>query len=150
MVIGEGASATRHLLPAFPSNGQLVFFHQIGDVAYVPRLVAKPGAPIRLRVSFRDGSGNRLSLHGVAWLPDMTRQTYRHISVPLFETAGTSLIVGQFLIDVRAADDASRAAETAARAAWTPDKATQFAHALGHRIGARLIADFPKAAIAKT
>jgi len=150
MVIGEGASATRHVLPAFPSNGQPVFFHQIADVAYVPRLVAKPGGPIPLRVIFRDGSENRLSLHGAAWLPDMTRQTYRHISVPLFETAGTSLIVGQFLIDVRAADDASRTAETAARAAWTSDKATQFAHSLGHRIGARLTADFPKATIAKT
>jgi hypothetical protein len=33
MVIGEGASATRHVLPAFPSNGQPVFFHQIADVA---------------------------------------------------------------------------------------------------------------------
>ena len=150
IVIGEGASATHHVLPAFPSNGQAVFFHQIADVAYVPRLIAKPGAPILLRVIFRDGSGKKLSLHGVAWLPDMTRQTYRHISVPLFETAGTSLIVGQFLIDVRAADDASRAAETAARAAWTSDKATQFAHTLGHRIGARLAADFPKSAIAKT
>jgi hypothetical protein len=150
IVIGEGASATHHVLPAFPSNGQAVFFHQIADVAYVPRLIAKPGAPIPLRVIFRDGSGKKLSLHGAAWLPDMTRQTYRHISVPLFETAGTSLIVGQFLIDLRAADDASRAAETAARAAWTSDKATQFAHTLGHRIGARLAADFPKSAIAKT
>jgi hypothetical protein len=33
MVIGEGASATRHVLPAFPSNRQPVFFHQIADVA---------------------------------------------------------------------------------------------------------------------
>jgi hypothetical protein len=112
--------------------------------------VVKPSAPIPLRVFFRDGSGSRFSLHGVTWLPDMTRQTYRHISMPLFETAGNSLIVGQFLIDLRAADDASRAAETATRAAWTSDKATQFAHALGQRIGARLVADFPKAVIAKT
>jgi hypothetical protein len=79
----------------------------------------------------------------------MTRQTYRHISVPLFETAGTSLIVGQFLIDVRAADDASRCGNGRS-CGMDARQATQFAHALGHRIGARLIADFPKAAIATT
>ena len=75
----------------------------------------------------------------------MTQQTYRRISVPLFDTEGTPLIVGQFLIDVRAATEASRAAETAARAAWTPAKATRFAHVLGRRIGAHLVAEFPAA-----
>ena len=145
MVIGEGPSRAHHVLPAFPSNGQPVFFHQIADVAHVPRLQAKPGAPIALRVVFKDGAGNRLPLHGVTWLPDLTGQVYRRISVPLFDTEGTPLIVGQFLIDVRAASDASRAAETAARAAWTLDKATEFAHFLGRRIGAHLVAEFPAA-----
>jgi hypothetical protein len=150
MVIGEGASAVRHALPALVSNGQPVFFQQIADVAYVPRVQAKPGAPIALNVVFKDGAGNPLPLYGVTWLPDLTRQPYRQISVPLFDTVGTPLMVGQFLIDVRAATDASRAAETTARAAWTQAKATRFAHVLGRRIGAYLVAEFPAAVVATT
>jgi len=72
------------------------------------------------------------------------------VTVPLLEGAGDSLIVGQFLIDLRLTDEASRAAETASHADWTPERETRFAHALGQRIGARLAAAFPGAVAALT
>ena len=149
MVIGDGKTATRHVLPALPSNGQPLFFHQIGDVAYIPRPASRRGAGIPLRIAFRDGE-RPLPLRGIAWLPDMSQRAYCAVKVPLLEGAGDSLIVGQFLIDLRLTDEASRAAETASHADWTPERETRFAHALGQRIGARLVAAFPGAVAALT